>query len=110
MRSKADETFVIVEKLTSNLLKSDIIIANSTCDKQERKLSHYLNVTIYSGIGVVDDIKYLGVTFDKNLDFDCHIHNLKKKLSRSVGILANVKSFLSSKTLLQLYYAIFHFH
>ena len=56
----------------------------------------------------VDDVKYLGVTFDKNLNFDCHIHNLKKKLSRSVRILAKVKPFLNSKTLLQLYYVIFH--
>ena len=53
---------------------------------------------------------YLGVTFDKNLNFDCHIHNSEKKLSRSVEILAKVKPFLNSKTLLQLYYAIFHSH
>ena len=59
---------------------------------------------------VLQLIANLGVTFDKNPNFDCHIHNLEKKLSRSVGILAKVKPFLNSKTLLQLYYAIFHSH
>ena len=50
------------------------------------------------------------VAKSRNLNFDCHIQNLEKKLSRSVGILAKVKPFLNSKTLLQLYYAIFHSH
>ena len=99
--------WIVANKLTLNLSKSNIIIVNSTCDKKDRNLSHYLNANISSGIAVVDDVKYLGVTFDKNLNFDCHIHNLEKKLSRSVGILAKVKPFLNSKTLLQLYYAIF---
>ena len=54
--------------------------------------------------------KYLGVTFDESPSFDCHIKNLIKRLSRSVGILAKVKSFLNTKALLNLYYAIFHLH
>ena len=52
----------------------------------------------------------MGVTFDESLSFDCHIKNLIKRLSRSVGILAKVKPFLNSKALLNLYYAIFHSH
>ena len=78
--------------------------------KKNRNLSHSSNANIFFGIAVVDEVKCLGATFDKNLNFDCHVHNLEKKLSRSVGILANVKPFLNSKTLLQLYYAIFHSH
>ena len=102
--------WIFANKLTLNLSKSNIIIVNSTCDKKDRNLTHYLNANISSGIAVVNDVKFLGVTFDKNLNFDCHIHNLEKKLSRSVGILAKVKPFLNSKTLLQLYHAIFHSH
>ena len=66
--------WIVANKLTLNLSKSSIIIANSTCDKKDRNLSQYLNANI------------------------------------SVGILAKVKPFLNSKTLLQLYYAIFHSH
>ena len=42
---------------------------------------------------IVKNAKYLGVTFDECVSFDCHIKNLIKRLSRSVGILAKVKPF-----------------
>ena len=48
----------------------------------------------------------MGVTFDNFLSFDLHINNFKK-LSRSVGILAQLKPCLNTKALLSLYYAIF---
>ena len=102
--------WIVADKSTLNLSKINIIIVNSTCHKKDWNFSHYLNANISSDIAVVDDVKYLGVTFDKNLGFDCHIYNLEKKSSRSVGILAKVKPFLNSQTLLQLYYAIFHSH
>ena len=57
---------------------------------------------------IVKNAKYLGVTFDESLSFDCHIKNLMKKLSRSDGILAKVKPFLNIKVVLNLNYAIFH--
>ena len=46
----------------------------------------------------------------KSLSFDCHIKNLIKRLSRSVGILAKIKPFLNTKALLNSYYAVFHSH
>ena len=67
--------WIVANKLALNLSKCDIIIVNSTCDKKDRNSSHYLIVNISSGIAVADDVKYLGVAFDKNLDFNCHIHN-----------------------------------
>ena len=54
--------------------------------------------------------KYLGVTFDNSLSFVLHINNSAKKLSRSIGILAKLKSYLNTKALLSLFYAIFHSH
>ena len=54
--------------------------------------------------------KYLGVTFDESLSFDCHIKNLMKWLLQSVGILAKIKPFFNTKALLNLYCAIFHSH
>ena len=60
---------------------------------------------------IAKNAKYLGVTFDESLSFNCHIKNLIiKRLSQSVGILAKVKPFLNTKALLNLYYAIFHSH
>ena len=88
--------WIIAYKLSLNLSKSNIIIVNSTCDKKKQKKTEFLPLFkcqyFSSGIAVVDDVKYLGVIFHKNLDLDCHshIHNLKTKLSRSEGILAKV--------------------
>ena len=47
---------------------------------------------------------------DKDLSFLSHIKKLENKLSKSVGILNEVKPFLNASTLLQLYYSIFYSH
>ena len=60
--------WIVANKLTLNLSKSNIITVNSTWDKKDRNLSHYLIANISSDIAVADDVKYLGVTFDKNLN------------------------------------------
>ena len=60
-----------------------------------------------SDLELVSSTKYLGVTIDHSLSFDLHIKNLINKLSKSVGILAKVKPFLSTAAMLTLYYAIF---
>ena len=86
--------------------KSIVIIINSNKNGKSSK-NCYNEVVL---IMIVKNAKYLGVTFDKSLSFDCHIKNLIKRLSRSVGILATVKPFLNTKALLNLYYAIFHSH
>ena len=59
---------------------------------------------------IVKNAKHLDFTLDESLSFNCHIKNLIKRLSQSVGILAKVKPFLNTKALLNLYYAIFHSH
>ena len=63
-----------------------------------------------SDLGLVSSTKYLGVTINHYLSFDLHIKNLINKLSRSVGILAKVKPFLSTAAMLTLYHAIFQSH
>ena len=83
--------------------KSNVIIINS--NKNGKSSKNCYNEVL--PIMIVKNAKYLGVTFDESLSFDCHIKNLIKRLSRSVGILAKVKPFLNTKALLNLYYAIF---
>ena len=98
--------WMIANKLTLNTSKSNVIIINS--NKNGKSSKNCYNDVL--PITIVKNAKYLGVTFDESLSFDCHIKNLIKKLSRSVGILAKVKPFLNTKALLNLYYAIFHSH
>ena len=88
--------WIIANKLTLNKSKSNVIIINSNKNGKLSKICYndVLPITI------VKNAKYLGVTFDESLFFYCHIKNLIKRLSRSVGILAKVKSFLNTKALL----------
>ena len=56
-------------------------------------------------------IRYLGLILDQNLSWKHHIFELRKKLSRAVGILYKMRSLNCSKpVLLSLYYSLFHSH
>ena len=97
---------MIVNKLTLNMSKSNVILINSNKNGKSSKNCYNLVLPIT----IVKNAKSLGVTFDESLSFDCHIKNLIKRLSRLVGILAKVQPFLNTKALLNLYYAIFRLH
>ena len=53
-------------------------------------------------------MKYLGVLIDNFLSWDDHVIDLSKALSRSNGILAKLRHFIPKKSLIAVYYAIFH--
>ena len=60
-----------------------------------------------------DDVpaaKFLGVFFDQSLSFKYQISNIRKKLSKALFILRKSKNILPKKSLLLIYYAIFHCH
>ena len=99
----AIKIWMVANKLTLILSKLNIILVSCYCYGKEQMFSNELNAYTFSDLSIADNVKYLRVTFDKNLTFDSHKHKLEKKLSRSVDILAKVKPFLSNKTLLQLY-------
>ena len=63
-----------------------------------------------SFIATVPNSKYLGVIIDNILSFYEHIKLLESKVSRSVGILSKLKSFIPLQTLLQLYHSLVHSH
>ena len=51
-------------------------------------------------------VKYLGILIDSKLTFKNHIDELKKKISRSIGVLYKLRPFVTSKILSSVYYAI----
>ena len=55
-------------------------------------------------------VKYLGVQVDSQLTFNSYIRMIENKISRSIGIIIKLKSFLPSTALLKLYYALAHPH
>ena len=61
-------------------------------------------------ITISKSAKHLGVYIDDECNFKTHIKLLYTKLSRSLGILHKVKNYLPKKSLLHLYFALFHSH
>jgi hypothetical protein len=55
-------------------------------------------------------VKFLGVLIDDKMSFKDHVANIRKKLSKSLYLLNSVKNVLPSKTILLLYYSMFHSH
>ena len=53
-------------------------------------------------------VRFLGVYFDQNLNFNFHLKILASKLSKALYILRSSKKFLTTKALKSVYYALFH--
>ena len=99
---------VIANKLTLNTSKFNVIILNAKKKKKGKSFKKSYNDALPE-ILIVKIAKCLCVTFDES-SFACHIKNLTKRLLQSFEILAKVELFLNKKTLLNLYYSIFHSH
>ena len=50
--------------------------------------------------------KFLGVLLDQHLSWKYHINHVAKKVSKTIGTISKAHFFLSSKSLLSLYYAL----
>ena len=64
-----------------------------------------INRNIING---TDTHKFLGVIIDKNLKFDAHISEISNKISKSIGILYKLSSYLPTSTLKTLYFSLIH--
>ena len=102
------DTWCCSNKLTVNPSKSNIIFISP---KLLQNSNDNYNMTFAdSFIATVPNSKYLGVIIDNKLCFYEHIKLLESKVSRSVGILTKLKSFIPQQTLLQLYHSLVHSH
>ena len=54
--------------------------------------------------------KFLGVTLDANLNCGIHIKNICSKISKSIGIIFKLQSYLPVKSLINLYYTLVYPH
>ncbi len=85
--------------------KSNFVIFSSSQMK-----SHYSPKIFISGVEIKErkSIKYLGFIIDNNLKWKDHVHELSKKIARSVGVLTKLRHFVKKSTLTQLYYSIIY--
>ena len=97
-------------RLCINSKKSNLLIIPP---KLFNSPSTFPEISIFydgSPINISKSAKYLGVYIDDELNFKTHIKLLYTKLSRLLDILCNVKNYLPKKSLLHLYFALFHSH
>ena len=92
----------LANRLTVNTTKTYyMLFTNTITNYQPLPNLSILNDDIIQ----VDKIKFLGIIFDKNLNFKHHISNLCLKLSRTIPLLLKAKHFAPIEVLKCLYYA-----
>ena len=95
--------WLIVNKLTLNVAKTNYMFISG-----QRVIDVNSNIQI-NGLNIsrVYSAKFLGIIIDHKLNWNEHIHYIKAKLSKSIGIICKAKKYLNNKTLLTLYYSFF---
>ena len=97
--------WLYANKLSLNIEKTSFVVFHSP----QRRIAHKLNLSI-SNKSVKSDnqVKYLGVIFDSNLNRKPYLHELSKKVSRGIGVLPKFRYYVNRNILHQLHYSIIY--
>ena len=94
----------------NNWLTSNRICINADKTKYMipcRKLFHLTNINIrFVTIEETNNIKFLGIIFDKHFTFKKHVDVIARKISKSVGILFILSKYLPLEVTKRLYYSL----
>ena len=94
--------WVNANQLCLNINKTYYMVFGSRrrrrCDIETIKVNSNVVRRVY-------DTKFLGVILDSNLSWDNHIIYIKKKISKSIGIINKARKLLTKETLVTLYYS-----
>ena len=91
-----------INRLALNVGKTNFVIFRAN-----KKIYH--NVTLImnrKAIEQKDHVKYLGVLMDEHLKWKQQIANVTKKISRGIGIIAKLRSYVDPKLLVNIYYCL----
>ena len=92
-----------VNKLSLNVAKTNYILF-----PPRQKSIIVSNTITLDNVAVqqVEVTKFLGVLLDQHLSWKYHINHVAKKVSKTKGIISKARFFLSSTSLLSLYYTL----
>ena len=98
--------WLLANKISLNSTKTELIIFRNKSTKIPN-----LDIKL-NGIKLKekDDVKYVGIIFDKLLTFSSHIAFMNAKLKRANNLIAISRHYLSKELLLQIYYGQFYSH
>ena len=86
-----------VNRLKLNVSKTNFVIFASV-----NKLMKSITILVNKqAISQKDYVKYLGVVIDSRLTFQQHISSIKKKVSRTIGIMYKLRHFVNKKSINQ---------
>ena len=95
--------WLITSKLTLNLSKTKyMLFANKNVLSKKMRKKFRITIGKYT-IHEVEQIKYLGVILDQNLNWGNHVEYLITKLSRAAGIMYKIRKYLPMKARLLVY-------
>ena len=103
------KTWLVKNKLSLNIAKTEFMTIGS---RQRIGVTHD-NMTIKldgSEIKKVETAKSSGVHIDKHLSWSVHIEKITKKIASAIGALKRVRSFITTKTAVQVYQALIQPH
>ena len=93
--------------ISLNVKKTETIIFKSRRKKYEGVIKLKLNrQRLHSS----NNVKYLGVKIDENLNCKHHVNDISTKLIRANTILFKIRNYVSSKIPKSIYFAIFESH
>ena len=98
--------WLMANKLSLNVSKSNFVIFRPSQKKIDYNVDlkiYDFSLNLYVSLEHRDHVKYLGVLLDSNLSWKYHIAYVATKISKSLGILARLRHFVPSSTLLNIY-------
>ena len=105
--------WLMVNKLSLNVKKSNFVIFRS----YQKRIDYEVNIKIFDcsanslvSLEKKECVRYLGVLIDSNLSWKHHITYISTKINKSLGILARLRHFVPSKTLLNMYRSLIQPH
>ena len=91
--------------LTLNTNKTNYMVFS----KRRQPFNFSINLSSVS-LDEVKEIKFLGIWLDKNLKWDYHTTSVSNKISRFLGLISRFSSFVSSSSMLAMYYSFIYPH
>ena len=96
-----------VNRLSLNIAKTNYIIFHPYNKPMKQNIRIKINGKL---ISEKEYIKYLGVLIDSTLSWKYNISSLCKKISRSIGIMYKLKSFVPLEVKKNIYYSLVYSH
>ena len=98
--------WLLANKISLNSTKTELIIFRNKSTKIPNLDIKLNGVKLKEN----DDVRYVGIIFDKFLSFSSHIALMNAKLKRANNLIAISRHYVSKELLLQIYYGQFYSH